>query len=258
MPAIASSLSDVEKRAQRFFAADKARTQDFYDFFANVVRQIGRPYIFGGAIRDLAFFGAEERPIADFDVVINGNRVRIAEFARALGATPNRFGGYQFRSDRLKIDFWAFESTWAKVEKKAPIFRPAHLVRATFFDWDAILFDLETGKIVAIDRYLDRLSSRVLDVNLEDTPSPHGNLVRALRRLVMFDAKPGRKLRHFLHIQAHSYSWKSIIEAEQKSFHTVFLDQFSSRTDYYQRFLANRSRSVAGVHDRRQLSLPLD
>lgn len=257
MPSIATSLADVERRAQRFFAPDRRRTLDFQENFIAEVEKIGRPFIFGGAIRDLAFFGADERPISDFDVVINGNSAKIDKFAQNIGASRNRFGGYQYCSESLRVDFWAFDKTWAKVEKKAPIFKPDHLIRATFFDWDAILFDLHSGKVVAIDRYLDRLYSRVLEVNLAATPSPHGNLVRALRRLVMFDGKPGKKLQRFLANELRIYDWNSIVSAEDKAFHVKHLKQYTSKLDFYRRFLSDRSRSEAGVHDRRQLDLPL-
>ncbi|WP_216076156.1 hypothetical protein, partial [Acinetobacter baumannii] len=54
----------------------------------------------------------------------------------------------------------------------------------TFFDWDAIAYDLWERKLICSDDYLERIRAKRLDINLQPNPSPMGNLVRAIRRLV--------------------------------------------------------------------------
>jgi hypothetical protein len=257
MVVIAGSLADVERRAQRFFESNTTRTKELHDVLLSELLKIGSVNVIGGAIRDLAFFGADERPISDFDLVIAGDWRKVRAFAHSIGAQENRFGGFGFKSQSMKVDFWALNKTWAKVAKCVRISQPRHLLNSTFFDWDAIIYDVDDGSIKAIDRYISRLQSRILEINLPDTPSVHGNLVRALRRLVMFDGKPGRNLRRFISKELVFHNWRSIVEAERNAFHVQYLDQYNSRLDFYRRFLTNRNRSVPGVDDRRQLTLPL-
>ena len=74
---------------------------------------------------------------------------------------------------------WSIEDTWAHTAGLVQVREPADLLKCTFFDWDAILFDLESEAIVAGENYFQLLAANVLDINLEENPNPRGSLVRA-------------------------------------------------------------------------------
>ena len=213
---------------------------------------IGHVLVVGGVVRDLAFFGADERPIADIDFVVTGRVRSLDLLARKLNAIPNRFGGYGLERGGFRVDFWSLHNTWAKKELHAKVNTPRDLIKTTFFDWDAVVYDLSTSDIYAIPGYIDKLHRRVIDINLEPNPSIEGNLVRALRRIVMWDARPGPRLRRFLDANLHTVTWKRIVEAERGAFHVRYLDQFHSSMDFKLRGLAKRNHGRIGIDDRRQ------
>ena len=257
MSDIASSRDHIEKRAKRFFAPDSVRMRELHEHIFIPLSRSGDVYVIGGALRDLAFFGADRRPTSDIDLVIAGPANQVEDIALSLNAAVNRFGGYGVKTSAMKVDFWSLEKTWAKTQKHAEITRAEHLLKSTFFDWDAILYDVMRKKIIANPNYLDLMHKRVMDINLLANPSPHGNLVRALRRLVMYDLRAGRRLRWFIDSGLRRYDWHSIVSAEREAYHTSFLEQFSGSKDFKHRFFIWRELSISGVHDRRQLHLDL-
>ena len=253
---IASSLSDVELRLRRYFEPDGVRSRELKHNLLDRLLDIGQTYVIGGLARDLAFFGANGRPISDIDFVISGNANALDRLAKFLGCTPNRFGGYGLVSGGMKVDFWSLDRTWAKVERHVHVQKPEHLLKCTFFDWDAIIYDVGKKKVLADQKYLDRLHRRVIEINLLPNPSPHGNFVRALRRLVMFDLRPGKRLRWFVNDGLRKHTWESVQDAERGAFHTCYLNQFVSGKDFEKRYLIDHVHKIVGTDDRRQLSLP--
>lgn len=249
---VPSSLGNVADRVKRFIRHDNPRAIEIYENIISPLSKIGDVSIVGGLVRDLAFYGADERPISDIDFVVSGRPAAVDRFAKSLGAVPNRFGGYGVKGDGFKVDFWSISRTWAKAEKLVVLNKPADLIKSTFFDWDAVVYNITRDEISAIPGYLDRLNRRVLDINLWETPSVQGNLVRALRRLVMWDARPGRVLSRFLSLEWHNHSWSDITNAERGAFGTCYLNQFESIIDYRRKVLSSRNFRDIGLDDRRQ------
>lgn len=251
---VAPSLTALTARAERFFAPTSPRMEELQEDLISKLSQIGNVLIVGGLIRDLAFYGADERPIADIDFVVTGRVRQLSLLAESLGAVPNRFGGFGLKKGGYKVDFWSLHNTWAKVHRHARVNSPKDLIRTTFFDWDAVVYNVSSRELHAIPSYIDRLNKRVLDLNLVENPSVHGNLVRALRRLVMWDAKPGRKLSAFLGEHLDAADWKEIVAAETHAFHVSYLDQFGTALEFRRKVLARTSNYVTGIDNRRQQS----
>lgn len=219
--------------------------------------RIGEVTVIGGLVRDLAFYGPEERPVSDIDLVVRGLPSALQTFAESSGATPNKFGGYGLHTAAFKADFWSLSSTWAKRAGHVSMRKPTDLVKCTFFDWDAIVYSIQTKKITAIPGYLSRLHGRVLDLNLEPNPSIKGNLVRALRRVMMWDVRPGPRLRRFIDGAVCEHNWAELAVAESQAFHTTYLSQFRSAREYYRDVLRNPAFRGVGRDDMRQVSLDL-
>lgn len=254
MTNIAPSLPAVADRVERFFESDSIRMVELRRDIISKLEEIGDVIVVGGLVRDLALFGAKGRPISDIDFVVTGRPRKLDLLATKLGAKANRFGGYGLCRDGFKIDFWSLHRTWAKTNHHAKVTSAKDLVKTTFFDWDGVVFNLSSGEIFSLPKYLDRLNSKIIDINLLENPSVHGNLVRALRRIVMWDAKPSRQLRHFIDENIHQYSWDSIIQAEVGVFTTIYLKQFRSAMEFRHKALAKRNFTLIGVDSGRQSS----
>jgi hypothetical protein len=158
-------------------------------------RAFERVAVIGGLVRDFAREGRSGFR-SDVDLVIDGPDEEVARLAKHLRATPNRFGGYGYKEGPWKIDFWALSTTWGR--HHVPVQRLEDVVSCTFFDWDAVAYDLWEKKLICAGGYLECIRQRTLDINLRPNPSPMGNLVRAMRRLVLWQVRPGPGLKGFI------------------------------------------------------------
>lgn len=194
----APNNSALKRRLDRYFWANDTGEMAFLRqvledrFFA-----FDRVAVIGGLVRDFAREGREGFR-SDLDLVIDGPADRVSACAAELGATSNRFGGFGCKLGPWMIDFWALETTWARRHRHVPVHRLEDVVGCTFFDWDAIAYDLRARRLICADDYLDRIRERTLDINLLPNPSPLGNLVRAVRRLVLWELQAGPSLQRFI------------------------------------------------------------
>lgn len=192
----APSKEALKRRLDRYFWANNTGEMEF---LRQVLKDkfIGfeRVAVIGGLVRDFAY-GGRRSFHSDLDLVIDAPKERIAEIASSLRATPNRFGGFGCKQGPWKIDFWALETTWAR--RYVPLNSLEDVVSSTFFDWDAVAYDLKEKRLICSEDYLFRIRSRTLDVNLLPNPSPLGNLVRAVRRLMIWRVQAGPLLTNFI------------------------------------------------------------
>lgn len=192
----APNYSALKRRLDRYFWANK--TSEMAHLQATLdqhFRAFKRVAVIGGLVRDFAREGRSEFR-SDVDVVIDAPAEDVARLAKRLRATSNRFGGYGCKEGPWKIDFWALETTWAR--QHVPVQKLEDVVSCTFFDWDAVAYDLWDRKLICADDYLERIRRRTLDINLRPNPSPMGNLVRAIRRVILWQVRPGPGLRNFI------------------------------------------------------------
>lgn len=255
---IANTLNEVSDSVHRFIHADAPSNRELLNHVIKPLSEIGEVLIIGGLVRDLAFYGTDERPVSDIDLVVRGSPSALAEYAKLVGAEANKFGGYGLKTPAFKADFWAFSSTWAKQAGHVPIQKSEDLLRCTFFDWDAIIYSLRSRRVSAIDNYIGRLHSRVLDLNLEPNPSVKGNLVRALRRVMMWDVRPGPRLKRFIMDALRWHSWEDLVAAENNAFSTSYLSHFDGHWKYLTGVLHNPGFHWVGRDDLRQQPLFLD
>lgn len=87
----------------------------------------------------------------------------------------------------------------------------------TFFDWDAVLYEIESGKFHAIDNYIGRLNSGIVDINLEDNMSPKGCVVRSLRMLQQQKANLSSRLTAYVCNNIVKYSINDLIKFDNKN-----------------------------------------
>lgn len=211
--------------------------------------------IIGGMARDLARAGKPGFR-SDVDMVIDAPQRDVERMAQATGAVRNRFGGYSFQSEGWKIEFWALETTWASRERHVRVEAIEDLVNCTFFDWDAILYDVWNRRVVCRTDYVDKLDRGVMDIELQPTPSVTGNLYRAVRRLLRWNVQPGPKLERFIDEHLDASRFEEIVDKDWKESPSPFLHWFRDAPSV-RRCIADRQQRLAfSTHYADQMSLP--
>ena len=214
-----------------------------------------RTAIIGGLVRDFARSGRSSFR-SDIDLVIQAPAADVAQLAVRLGAVPNRFGGYAYHHPHWKIDFWAMEATWAVVEGHASASRLEDLLGCTFFDCDAIMYDIASRRILSGNSYFDILIDNRIEINLRPNPSMEGNLLRAIRRVFGWGAEPGPKLREFIVDNLDERTFEQISRTEAKLYGTAVTADFDSAAALTSCLLDPAQRSRLQTSAAAQLALP--
>ena len=195
MPAAPNKLA-LKRRLDRYFWANNTAEMVFLRrVLDEKFTAFDRVAVIGGLVRDFAREGRSGFS-SDLDLVIDAPQDSVARLAALLNASSNRFGGFGCRYGPWKIDFWALETTWAR--KHVHVESLEDIVYCTFFDWDAGAYDLKAKKLICPDDYLSRIRKKTLDINLLPNPSPLGNLLRAVRRLMTWKVQAGPLLAEFI------------------------------------------------------------
>lgn len=215
---------------------------------------LGPVAIVGGLVRDIARKGKVGFR-SDVDLVIDAPVERVATLAAKLTASSNRFGGFSAISPHWKVDFWSLPNTWAAAVGLVKVRSLADIVRTTFFDCDAICYDVQNRKVHALPGYLDRLRDRSLDINLLPNPSIDGNLLRGARRLLLWGFRPGPALRDFISRELNEASYIRIIYTERRLYQNPVLDGFGSARRLRQALLEGADASLFPAFGE-QLELP--
>ncbi|MEE9396450.1 MAG: hypothetical protein V3V31_05485 [Methylococcales bacterium] len=224
---VVESFSQLKKRVQHFLSSDaygrpeiKAALDEFSKY--------GSLVLFGGLLRDLSLVGNEGFN-SDVDVVVKTNNW--TEFKKCLQGynySQNKFGGFRIQLSRWSIDLWQLEDTWASKQGYVNVKTFEDLCNTTFFDWDAIAYDLETKKIIAINDYLTRVRSHIIDINLSDNPNPVGNSIKALRYLEKYEAKLSPRLASYISSVLNDYDSTDISKLEKISHERGVLGNLAS------------------------------
>lgn len=185
--------------------------------------EFGQFVVIGGVVRDLHFENARRfRSDVDF-VCAPESIVEFERFIVGLRAKKNRFGGYGILLEHGKIDIWPLERTWAATEGHISVRGLDDLLRCTFFDWDAVIYDPCQNRLNRIDGYFQRTAKRVLDVNLAENPNPAGNAVRALRYARRWNASFTPALALHVMRQINDEGWQKLMLIDRQSFATPLL-----------------------------------
>jgi hypothetical protein len=242
----APNHSALKRRLDRYFWANKtAEMACLQATLAQHFRTFERVAVIGGLVRDFAREGRSEFR-SDVDLVIDAAAEDVARLAKHLGATPNRFGGYGTKEGPWKIDFWALETTWAR--RHVSVQKLEDVILCTFFDWDAVAYDLWERKLICADGYLERISRQILDINLRPNPSPMGNLVRAIRRLVLWQVLPGPELTRFLDAHLDDDALR-FVQAKEEELFTYHVSTTWHNSAEARRFLSDQERAHSRQHD---------
>lgn len=211
------------KRAADYFFSTEAKDRGEVARFAEWLTCFGETVVVGGMLRDLCLSGNGSFS-SDVDFTCCPEDLRA--FDRALierGARRNRFGGFSLVLSAWKVDVWPLQRTWADVEGHVTVRRLEDVLLATFFTWDAILYDCESKRLIHSDRYFDDLKRRLLDINLRPNPNPSGNAIRALRYSYRLKAHLSPRLSAFVLAAMDNLSWGELVSRECASFSSSVL-----------------------------------
>ena len=213
------------KQRVRYFLSSRYRGREEIHRALEEMRQFGPIVIIGGILRELALFDNSSFR-SDLDLVIDPKYPdRFRQYINSIGATTNRFGGFVIPFRRWKIDVWMLKDTWANRAGHARVDGFEDLVNTTFFNCDAIVYDLSLDKIVTKTGYFEELSKRLLEINLHPNPNPIGNTVRAFRYAIEKDFVWGPRLSKFVHERLDSTDWQSLVRYEWTSNRSITIDR---------------------------------
>ena len=196
----------------------------FLDFLTSI-NPSGGVYLFGGVLRDLALLGRKGFN-SDIDLVIEGDWCGCSSYIESLSARKNKFGGYRLNVAGWDVDIWNAEETWAIKKGLVSYEGVASLTDTTVLNWDAILMNWGSKKFICREGYLDFISSRCMDLVLEENPNPVGMVVRIFRHLSMKDArKITPRAIDFLAESVTKYSYSDLVEKELSSYGNILIDR---------------------------------
>lgn len=211
--------------------------------------------VFGGMIRDLAR-GGKVGFQSDVDLVIDAPTHEVDELAKRMSATPNSFGGYGIYTERWKIDFWALQTTWTLREGYVKATSIDELLKATFFDWDSVHYDIKGRRLFAQEGYLEKLKSRTLGVNVISTPSTIGNAVRAIRRTLSWDLRVSATLLNFVEDVVGKHGIEPLVAYEMSKYANSVCAGYEKTEALIDAVAAGNKKPMFTSSSPRQMELP--
>ncbi|MCK9783285.1 hypothetical protein, partial [Proteus columbae] len=114
--------------------------------------------------------------------------------------------------------FWHFEDTWAFSNDKVENVNNSidNILKTTFFNWDAILFDFKKQDVICSRYYYYNLNNRYLDINLSDNPNSIGSFSRIIKNIFYNNAN------HLSH-EILDYLYKSFIDCHLSEIKDFYL-----------------------------------
>jgi hypothetical protein len=141
MKAPTATLNERLRRYVRLLKKD-----DNVSRFLKSIGKNGEPFLFGGAVRDVAFSG--KRAVNDLDIFVSGwiSEESLVETGSQVRKT--NFGGYRLSVGQYDVDVWELERSRA-FQWVAPSFiSVSGLLKTVCFSTDAIAISLVDGRVI--------------------------------------------------------------------------------------------------------------
>lgn len=252
----------LEKRLEYFFLY-RHRHRGELRLAIDELQSMGHVVLIGGMLRDLAVLG-NLRFQSDVDLVIAPHdEDELNRRIQHLNLTKNRFGGYSWPAGKWRVDVWVLRETWANVMGHVKVERFEDLVRTTFFDFDAIIYKIQSKELVHEAGYFTRMGRKVFGINLRPNPNPVGNAVRAFRYARRLGFRWSPELTEFVVETVEKVGWDELMYREEQSFGTRYiraLDIGAAEREMYESVLSRREEyfDLAPFTGEVQPLLPLD
>lgn len=163
---VVDSIESLQKR-MIYFCDSHTPTQKPLMRFINLLFPHGKPYIFGGVIRDIAIHGLKNFK-SDIDIVYTGI---IQETELQNIAIKNKFGGHRVTFNRWVIDIWPLKETWSFKNGAIAFENKKSILKTTQTNYEAIMYDIKNKKIICSDNYIDDITNGYLRIVNSKSPS---------------------------------------------------------------------------------------
>lgn len=170
----------VAKSVNRFLDHQSRERDDLRRTLEHIANCLEDTVIFGGMIREFAL-GNTRNFKSDIDIVSRADSADIFAAIKDYRPIVNKFGGYRFIVGKQLYDIWSFDDTWAFKNGLVEGSSLQDIFKTTFFNLDAAVFHLGQRELFWSESYVDSLKDRVLDLNLQENPSPAAMVRRAIK-----------------------------------------------------------------------------
>jgi hypothetical protein len=199
--------------------------------------------IFSGVIRNyfINYYGK----VRDFDLVINCEEEILENLLKNYPHTKNSFGGYKVNIDTLTVDIWYIHKTWAFTNNKlSPALFPQYtLIKTTFFNFSAIVFDFNNREFLYGKEFMDFLRTGKVDLVLEENPLPQLCIVNTIYYKEKYRLDISKHLEDFCISNFYKYDENEYENIQAKHFGEVKYD-YSYIKEYMQIFARDLSTQV--------------
>ncbi|MDD6473061.1 MAG: dNTP triphosphohydrolase [Bacteroidales bacterium] len=137
----------------------------------NILSSHDHVYVLSGVIRD--FLTGDYGGARDFDIVLRHGNFKdfdILRFLRKSERSKNSFGGLKIRHYNEVVDIWRMSDTWG-LKKQNLGLTPESLINTVFFNFSAIVYDLNNRKFIFDERFCSFLQTLTMDVVYPETPN---------------------------------------------------------------------------------------
>lgn len=190
---VTPDLATANRRISEFFSDDSGLYQQHLIIgLIQILSKLGPTRIFGGMLRDFALGGASRFLLnkGDVDIVVDAPWQRVKRKLDSICRTDaqvkhpykiNNKNGYKLRIGSWLFDVWTVDTTYAIKKgfvKKNSI---ESLLKTTFFDWDAWLYDPQLDTLITNEGVIETMNKGVVSINLQPNPDPINVVRRALK-----------------------------------------------------------------------------
>ena len=193
---------NLRTRLGRFVGAEsKQRYPHLYSILQEIRRNKYPAYLCGGAVRDLLL--CKSRTPRDLDIILGYvSKEKLADLFSENVKGNTGLGGLKLQVKDWSIDMWPLKDTWAFKEGVVAGNGFSDYPKITFLDIDAIAIQLFTNgrkkREIYSDGFFEAISTRTIELNYEENPSPGKCIVRALQVANRFKFAIGPRLASYM------------------------------------------------------------
>jgi hypothetical protein len=188
---------DLRTNIRKYLERTTTKRTAIIELLNSVTANLSDTLIFGGMLREFALKNGRQFS-SDIDLVAMVSHKELYDSIVHFNPEQNKFGGFRFSIEKILIDIWAFEDTWAFREGFVKGRGIEDLLKTTFFNVDAVAYNLSTGELFYSEDWARGIHSRILDINLLQNPSIEKMARKAIKMACVKEFSIGSALAKFL------------------------------------------------------------
>jgi hypothetical protein len=220
------------ERLRRFVRALKKR-DDLGGFF-DVLNDGGEAFLFGGALRDVAF-GRKDK-VHDLDIFVSGpiNLEEIGRFSSFSRKT--NFGGLRLFVGSFEVDAWELDKSYAFKSNGSRSISAGNLLRSVCFSTDGVAVSLKSGRVTFTPAFRESLEGRILDFVVKPLEFERVVGTRIARLALKLDLELSDSVATYFRECLNEFGTKALIEAESRwgnhrILNDILISQLKARID---------------------------